>query len=529
MKQKNDEETSSSRRVKLRKRKSSSVAEKYLKATEQSSMTLKNSRLTPSEENVVLVEGSVVQLYEEAMELLKYWVVFALMVSILRVASLLPIVGRIISVDNQSKTVSNGTRRWLGKRATESFWSSLKLSSSFVEEVKVVFFVWLRYLPTSLTTTTLDSVRGKAAAWEKKSTGGELPSNRPLDILYQRLAPAAVSAADSSSNLSLATDSDTGIKGLLHQGMKFVKSFLQAAVFMRVISEETKMWIETSLVECSALLPAVVTLLMPGYFTEFGCIYVSKVVPSANSAASYDALNEKYTASSGTLLASDLSSVMRFLKYWVVHSLFTAFLSAFAPLLRWVPLSTHVTWLLWAYMQLELPTNRIYSVLEWELKAFGLLRCHLGDKSEDLKFDKTLTAGMVRSLSSFLPSASTLNGDQEEEKGAKAQVQNDPVLTEVKNENTVEDSVEVHGSALKTKDEVPQNSRDETINGSLSRDDDSNRPRLRVVLPKSCDAQGGTENGPAAMMDSAINMSRQGVIGSSSIDGSSVDDKSKIE
>jgi hypothetical protein len=74
----------------------------------------------------------------------------------------------------------------------------------------------------------------------------------------------------------------------------------------------------------------------------------------------------------------------------MVHAAVSILLASFAPLLAWIPLSTHATWLLWAYIQLESSTRRIYGWFEGEI----------GKKS----LDETAIARMMRWIVDALPS-----------------------------------------------------------------------------------------------------------------------------
>jgi len=85
-----------------------------------------------------------------------------------------------------------------------------------------------------------------------------------------------------------------------------------------------------------------------------------------------------------------LEDTSRYLQFWMVHAGITLLLASFAPLLAWIPLSTHATWLLWAYIQLETST----------LKFYGWFESELGKKS----LDETVVVSTTKRIISALPS-----------------------------------------------------------------------------------------------------------------------------
>jgi hypothetical protein len=229
--------------------------------------------------------------------------------------------------------------------------------------------------------------------------------------LYKRFASIAVSVADFSVQLTQEGPSQSGkqsstalnmLARLMTKAIGFIRSVLEVTVFMRMISPSTRDWIVSAIVDGAALLPAAITLAMPGYFTQFGVLYVSNVVPAANSSIARD--------------AEDGASMARYLRYWVIHTLLSCLLESFRPVLAWVPLSTHATWILWAYIQLEPVTAKLFAVFEWELTAFGLLHAQKdtkdGETATGHDIDKTVTIHFLRKASSMLPKAG--NTQQEE-------------------------------------------------------------------------------------------------------------------
>lgn len=170
------------------------------------------------------------------------------------------------------------------------------------------------------------------------------------------------------------------------------RSLLDLLVFVRLISEKNKDWLITTIVESSALLPAVTTLLMPSYFTNYGVIYVSLIVPAGYSISSCDAIRGHINQNIDTMMLI-INDSSRYLQFWIVHAAVSILLESLAPLLAWIPLSTHAMWLLWAYVQLESSTCKIYSLFESELKKESI--------------DETAMARSARWIISALPSGAT--------------------------------------------------------------------------------------------------------------------------
>jgi len=430
-------------RKKMTRSTTSRAADRYLEAT--MSKSTKKTKLDEEE----------AALREEGMELLKYWVVYALLCAVFRALALLPVVGGLVTAASPAATATSQSR-WkpppqpgrIGRMV-----SALRPTERLLKEVQLLFFGWLLCLPTSLTgAAVVDGVdarderktplKHRVSEWEASIGSGD--RNRPLNIVYRCFAPIVVSVADfsvqltqegrnqggdwgnagggddgsggSNANATASTRTASSIVArLLGKAIGFARSVLQVTVFMKMISPATSDWILTAMADGAALLPAAITLLMPGYFTEFGVLYVSNVVPSANSTVARD--------------KDDGGSMVRYLKYWVIHTLLSSLLGSLRPILAWVPLSTHVTWILWAYVQLEPITRRLHAFLERELTLFGLLHSFPdasgadGDANQGI--DQTMTVKLFRKASSMLPNTSskptpTVGGEGEEKSDDEA-------------------------------------------------------------------------------------------------------------
>ena len=369
------------------------------------------------------------QVTEEASQLLQYWIVHALISAMFQTCMLLPILSRILSSMNM-KSQNISSLPWKQKKM--SWLNRINPGAEFFQECKLFFFIWLRLLPTSFTGASDGSVDGKGglstgevgvknrvAALEhsrlksRKSTKAPF-SNRPVDIIYERLSPCVIALVSSSSHLLEHSGDDGGEskQSFVRRGVNMCKGFLDAMVWTKMISEKTKSQIISVLVECSDLLPAFVTLFMPSYFTSYGIIYVQLIVPSATSASSYNALKGVKT---NTELVRIMAAAVRYLQYWVIQGIIAWILSAFSPVLAWVPLSTHMIWIVWAYTQLEGTTVYLYNVIEWDLVAFGLLKAHAHGQDPSMDVNDTVTMKVFNSIAkrvpSGLPSQDSSGGD----------------------------------------------------------------------------------------------------------------------
>lgn len=326
---------------------------------------------------------------KHALDLLKYWVVYAILFAMFGTARLLPVIRSILPVDENSKS----TKSWGlfgSKKVKPGFMSRLRLSSTFVEEVRLVFFIWLLLMPASLLRT--DDVNSTIRITKKSK------SNRPLDALYNIVSPAVVSIMKSSAFLSGKVEgSSYGAKAI-----QFLQSLLSVLVMTRVLNEKTKELIIKTILESTALLPAAVTVMMPSYFTSYGIIYVSLVVPAGYSVEACNSA-AKSTSSVETIVCK-MDAVSRYLQFWAISAVISTILCWFQPVLAWVPLSTHAIWLLWAFVQMNSPTRRIFRIIEEELVVFGLLKSHGKEQKENKQLNDTFLFRSVAKVIATLPS-----------------------------------------------------------------------------------------------------------------------------
>ncbi|KAL7462258.1 hypothetical protein ACHAXS_002644 [Conticribra weissflogii] len=350
-------------------------------------------------------ETDMKALRSDVEDLLKYWVVYALLVALFRTLRLLPIVGRFLNITASTTSTIDSTAqpantgRWFTGRKAGLF-ETYRSLATLAEELRLAFFVWLRLIPMP-TFSASEASDGKRSG---KVLEVEPNQHRPLDISYDLLSPFPVSAMNSSAFLTKTkplSGSRKDDNSYFAMAIEKLRSILYLAVMLRLCSKNFQDWIISTVVESSSLVPAAVTLVMPSYFTSYGVIYVSLIVPAGYSSKSCAAIKRQKPSSDLDTLPFDESR--RYLQFWVVHAMITVFLDFMTPLLSWVPFSTHMIWILWAYAQLEHPTRRLYSFLEKELALLGLIHSK-DDQHANITVNDSAVVRSVRKFISALPS-----------------------------------------------------------------------------------------------------------------------------
>jgi len=434
-------------------KKKSKVADRYLDSISISSSNSdaksklnvkrvqKDDRSVESEKEHHMEEQEVIN---ELLTLVKYWVVFSLLRALFRIFCLLPILGRLLSdVEQDFNNIPSAEstnyfgfkRRRLKTSTVVKLLSKLKISPGFSEELRIFFFIWLRYLPTSLTQNNIQNhseiqVKRHAAVLEKKQTSKYMKSkmkvsfkNQPLDLMYDHLAPTATSLLNTTLRLTqtfqtrLSSHTPTTEMTMNNEDkpsfasiIAWCQSLLNLMVWTKLISERTKNRMTAALVECTALLPAAVTLLMPGYFTQYGVIYISLIVPAAYSADLQNRFHNENRDGDVRLKRYIIFQLERYLQYWIVHFIAYSFLASFSSILAWIPLSTHITWILWAYIQLESTTIHFYYILERDLIAFGLLNKYDKESpgiNKHMDIEETMLMRCINTFIQKLPSGAS--------------------------------------------------------------------------------------------------------------------------
>jgi hypothetical protein len=296
--------------------------------------------LKPAQRLVKARQGESIALEQDANYWLQYWTIHCLFTAACRVIYLLPFVGRLVS-------------------------RTLLLRTASIE-LKLFFYLWIYGLSSILTSTA--------------STEADLQRSyvvRPLPYLSQKVLPMVRNFYQSTSH-TVSTETWNSL-------VERAKSFLSVAVMVRLLSESSQKRILEVLNYSHPFLVPAMTLLMPGFITEYGVLYVNIIIPAAKKITS-------------------LSETMASLQYWVLHILLSAILSSCSSFLWWIPLSTHVIFVLWCHLQYT--SCRYYTILEQELQAFGLLP---KGEADVVPVDQTVTAIMFRAIAKSLPSASQSN------------------------------------------------------------------------------------------------------------------------
>jgi len=187
-----------------------------------------------------------------------------------------------------------------------------------------------------------------------------------------------------------------------------IGTFLGVFVFFKTISETTKKMLLRLIVEGYALFPALVTLGTPSFLTLYGCIYAGMVIPVVN------------TVRAGT---SATPQRVRWLEYWCAHTLLSIALRQAAPVLAWVPFSTHATLLLLIWLQLPAfgGAAKVYTVVVHELVCFGVLEAAM---DEDVETDNTVVmrlAGSIYGATRLLPRAKDARWEEKDAGEGKVQ------------------------------------------------------------------------------------------------------------
>jgi hypothetical protein len=281
---------------------------------------------------------------------LRYWAIFSLVQAFGRFCYLVPIFGRIV------------TRH--------------PMFYSLAAELKLLFFVWLFGMERVLGNTAKDAFLAEAL---------------PLRLIQKYIVPVV---------LELQSKISEAIPATTWQSMVTSKArgLLEMLVMVRFLSEGWKNWLVQVLDEARVLVLPSLTLLMPGFFTQFGVAYVQFVVSSAKSSQ-----------------ARGDSAKLLFLEYWILHCLVAGLLTWFSSILWWVPFSTHFTFILWCYLVLPPTIREWYGILESELVAFGLIQGNTPDAVMAISSSKT--AKLLSSLANRLPSSSDDNGPPDDAMG----------------------------------------------------------------------------------------------------------------
>ena len=287
---------------------------------------------------------------------LDYWQLYAFVQTFGSCLSMIPIVGR--------------------------FLVSHPIIAFLTGECKFFFFVWIFGMEKLLGKTSKDAFLAEAL---------------PLRLIQRFVKPLVLQLH------SLVSDAIS--KGFWQKWVvSKTKTALDIAVMVRALSEERRDWLIHVVEEARVLTLPSITLLMPGFITQFGVAYVQYMVPSAKSAE-----------------VSSKAMKLVYLQYWILHCGTAGLLHKLSGFLWWVPFSNHIVFLLWSYLILPQAITSWYGILESELLAFGILpksknnssnnnnigggEKNDGDGTSVVRISDTKTAWLFHSLVQRLPSA----------------------------------------------------------------------------------------------------------------------------
>lgn len=315
----------------------------------------------------------------QVQEWLQYWMVYAAVQAVSRMLYLLPFFSLILS-------------------RYHDFLQSSGL------QLQAAFYVWIYVLPHVV--IPMSSIG---------SMNLQLPDTRPLHFLTTYLIQPVISTIHDAISGAVSNNFWQG------QVVGKLTTVLDSLVFIRFVSRDTADW----LLHVAHLVRAVAvpstTLLMPGFLTNYGVLYVQYVVPLANSGTAVAASKTATSTTTTTLGNNKKQQQQLLLKYWVLHALTRAILDQCSSILWWIPLSTHFIFLLWCYWNLSVSVETWYSTVQQELQAFGLLPgCEFNVK----EWESTRTSRVFSALVARLPSAAT-NDDNDDENDAAANEKDD--------------------------------------------------------------------------------------------------------
>ena len=328
----------------------------------------KNKKKTSSNNNNKDNKSSVPEFVTETVALattkywLNYWQMYAVIQASGQCWSMIPIIGR--------------------------FLTSHPIFNFLTGECKLFFFIWVFGMERILGNTTKDAFLAEAL---------------PLRLIQQLIMPLVLQLHNLISD---AISKEFWQRWVVSK----TKTALDIVVMVRMLSEEWRDWLLHIAEEARVLTLPSITLLMPGFVTQFGVAYVQYIVPSSKSAE-----------------AKSNSMKLVYLQYWILHCAVAGLLTKIDGILWWVPFSTHAIFLLWSYLILPQAIRNCYGILESELFAFGILPKsgsgrHGSNNSTIADISETKTVRLFNSVLSRLPSAATnssSNGDDDDTSSSK--------------------------------------------------------------------------------------------------------------
>lgn len=260
---------------------------------------------------------------------------------------------------------------WMQFWTVYAFWQAVKrlASLNFVISAASSRFSWLPLLGAHIDAVLIVWIYLVPLM---APTGSDIPDARPLVLLTRYLTPIATRWYEGCSELvSFETWQVYVVEPLTN--------LFRALAFVKLLSTPTVEELTHLLQDGRSLLLPSVTLLMPGFITSYGIVYVQYLWP----------------------LAKTTQNDTKQLQYWVLHIFWATLLQIFAGVWYWIPLANHFIFLSWCWMGLPRTIANGYRMLQDDLIAFGLLHGEISNKS----WDQTYTSRAWRYILSRLPRA----------------------------------------------------------------------------------------------------------------------------
>mmetsp|Transcript_17480 Transcript_17480/g.48270 ORF Transcript_17480/g.48270 Transcript_17480/m.48270 type:complete len:639 (-) Transcript_17480:386-2302(-) len=314
---------------------------------------------------------------------LNYWQVYAIVQGVGRCFSMTPIVGR--------------------------FLISHPIFHFFTGECKLFFFVWV---------FGMEKILGSATS---ASGDSFMVEALPLRLIQTYATPMVLKM---HALVSDAIPRDLWQKWVVSK----TKTSLDLAVLVRALSEERRDWLVHVTEEARVLTLPSITLLMPGFVTQFGVAYVRYAIPSAKSA-----------------LAKSKTAKLVYLQYWVLHCCVAGLLAYLEGILWWIPFSTHAVFLMWCYLILPQAISYIYGMLESDLVAFGLLPKVDDSQDATISINETKIARLFDWVVSRLPAANAVTSSDEKDADDNAEEEdNQSIASDSQNSSRTDKTTEAN-------------------------------------------------------------------------------------
>jgi hypothetical protein len=264
-------------------------------------------------------------------------------------------------------------------------------------QLQLVFYIWIYVLPYTVLPIP------------------DLPDTKPLVFITDYIIrPTILSLTEAVSGAISLPFWERHVVGKL-------TALLDALVMIRFVKRDTADWWLHVVNSMRHTAVPSITLLMPGMVTNYGVLYVQYAVPLAVAAASTITTTNSVAERNKD---SDTNKKQQLLlQYWVLHALTQGILEQCSSILWWIPLSTHLTFVLWCYWNLDVSVRQWYPAVQQELQAFGLLPGELVQE-----WESTRTSRMFNMVLARLPSAAIdtdTDVDTTDDKNATANASDD--------------------------------------------------------------------------------------------------------